>query len=132
MVRLLRELPYVMSNVESQESSIFFRQLGEGYPLVLVHELMATGEMSEPVMGAFAERHRVSSRISGDTDGALVSRVPTLWTGCRRPHELRVMESVGHALSGLTRRSWWNRPSSGFRLTGHFWHPPWGRRMIGL
>ena len=58
MVRLLRELPYVMINAESWESSIFFRQLGEGYPLVLVHELMATGEMSEPVMGAFAERHR--------------------------------------------------------------------------
>src|SRR5919202_750447 len=48
-----------MSDAENRESSIFFRQLGEGYPLVLVHGLMVTGEMFEPVMGAFAERHRV-------------------------------------------------------------------------
>jgi pimeloyl-ACP methyl ester carboxylesterase len=48
-----------MSDVGNRESLIFFRQLGEGCPLVLVHGLMVTGEMFESVMGTFAKRHRV-------------------------------------------------------------------------
>src|SRR5919202_1774757 len=35
------------------------RQLGVGPPLLLIHGLMATGEMFEPVLDDFAEHHRV-------------------------------------------------------------------------
>jgi 3-oxoadipate enol-lactonase len=37
----------------------FVRQFGEGEPLLLVHGLMLSGEMFEPVLDAFARRHRV-------------------------------------------------------------------------
>ena len=38
---------------------VFARQLGVGPPLLLIHGLMVTGEMFEPVLDDFAERHRV-------------------------------------------------------------------------
>ena len=40
-------------------NGLFVRQLGAGPPLLIVHGLMATGEMFEPVLGAFAEHHRL-------------------------------------------------------------------------
>ncbi len=43
----------------SGSSPIFARQLGQGEPLVLLHGLMLSGEMFEPVLGAFARRYRV-------------------------------------------------------------------------
>lgn len=48
-----------MVSIGSSASPIFARQLGEGEPLVLLHGLMLTGEMFEPVLGAFARHHRV-------------------------------------------------------------------------
>src|SRR5215510_5370012 len=38
---------------------IFFRQLGDGIPLLLVHGLMATGAMYEPVLPALANRYHI-------------------------------------------------------------------------
>lgn len=39
--------------------ALFTRQYGEGEPLILVHGLLATGEVFEPVIESFARRHRV-------------------------------------------------------------------------
>jgi 3-oxoadipate enol-lactonase len=38
---------------------LFARQLGAGPPLLLIHGLMVTGEMFDPVLDDFAEHHRV-------------------------------------------------------------------------
>jgi pimeloyl-ACP methyl ester carboxylesterase len=38
---------------------LYFREAGSGPPLLLVHGLMVTGDMFEPVLGAFASKHRV-------------------------------------------------------------------------
>ncbi len=40
-------------------NGLFARQLGAGPPLLLIHGMMVTGEMFEPVLGDLAERHRV-------------------------------------------------------------------------
>jgi 3-oxoadipate enol-lactonase len=44
--------------MESSEL-LYFTERGSGPPLLLVHGLMVTGEMFEPVIGHFATRHRV-------------------------------------------------------------------------
>jgi 3-oxoadipate enol-lactonase len=46
------------SAVESSEL-LYFTEHGSGSPLLLVHGLMVTGEMFEPVVKHFATRHRV-------------------------------------------------------------------------
>lgn len=38
---------------------LYFTECGSGPPLLLVHGLMITGEMFEPVVETFAARHRV-------------------------------------------------------------------------
>src|SRR6266540_4189464 len=38
---------------------IFFTQCGSGSPLLLIHGLMASGEMFEPVVDRFAMQHRL-------------------------------------------------------------------------
>jgi pimeloyl-ACP methyl ester carboxylesterase len=40
-------------------NSLYFNEQGSGPPLLLVHGLMITGEMFEPVLEHFAVRHRV-------------------------------------------------------------------------
>jgi pimeloyl-ACP methyl ester carboxylesterase len=40
-------------------SSLYFTERGSGPPLLLVHGLMVTGDMFEPVIELFATRHRV-------------------------------------------------------------------------
>jgi 3-oxoadipate enol-lactonase len=48
-----------MASSGSSGSLPFVRQFGGGEPLLLVHGLMLTGEMFDPVLDAFARRHRV-------------------------------------------------------------------------
>jgi len=38
---------------------LYYTETGSGPPLLLVHGLMVSGEMFEPVIGHFAARHRV-------------------------------------------------------------------------
>ena len=38
---------------------VYFIERGSGPPLLLIHGLMVTGEMFEPVLASFALRHRV-------------------------------------------------------------------------
>lgn len=48
-----------MSSVSALSGQIYFRERGSGPPLLLVHGLMVTGEMFDPVIDHFAARHRV-------------------------------------------------------------------------
>ncbi|MEU5942218.1 alpha/beta hydrolase [Micromonospora sp. NPDC047548] len=48
-----------MSSARSPSEHIYFTERGSGPPLLLVHGLMVTGEMFEPVIGHFASQHRV-------------------------------------------------------------------------
>lgn len=43
----------------SSPNVLYFAERGSGSPLLLVHGLMITGEMFEPVIGSFAGNHRV-------------------------------------------------------------------------
>lgn len=48
-----------MSPVSRSSEVLYFTERGSGPPLLLVHGLMVTGEMFEPVLEQFATRHRV-------------------------------------------------------------------------
>jgi 3-oxoadipate enol-lactonase len=48
-----------MSSARTPSELPFFTERGSGSPLLLVHGLMVTGEMFEPVIDHFARRHRV-------------------------------------------------------------------------
>src|SRR5512139_2792382 len=48
-----------MSPVLAAAELLYFTERGSGPPLLLVHGLMVTGEMFEPVIEHFATRHRV-------------------------------------------------------------------------
>lgn len=48
-----------MSSARSPSGALHFTDRGSGPPLLLVHGLMVTGEMFEPVTDHFATRHRV-------------------------------------------------------------------------
>ena len=48
-----------MSSTLTSSDLLYFTERGSGPPLLLVHGLMVTGEMFEPVIGHFATRHRV-------------------------------------------------------------------------
>ncbi|MEU9742568.1 alpha/beta hydrolase [Micromonospora chersina] len=48
-----------MSSARSPSEPLYFTERGSGPPLLLVHGLMVTGEMFEPVIEHFANRHRV-------------------------------------------------------------------------
>ena len=48
-----------MSTALSSADLVYFTERGSGPPLLLIHGLMVTGEMFEPVMDYFAARHRV-------------------------------------------------------------------------
>jgi pimeloyl-ACP methyl ester carboxylesterase len=49
----------VMSSAVGPSELLYFTERGSGPPLLLVHGLMVTGEMFEPVIGPLATRHRV-------------------------------------------------------------------------
>jgi pimeloyl-ACP methyl ester carboxylesterase len=48
-----------MSSAQGDQASIAYFERGSGPPLLLVHGLMIAGDMFEPVVGEFVERHRV-------------------------------------------------------------------------
>ncbi len=48
-----------MSSAVASSELLYFSERGSGPPLLLVHGLMVTGEMFEPVIEHFAARHRV-------------------------------------------------------------------------
>jgi len=48
-----------MNSVDASSERLYFRERGSGPPLLLVHGLMVTGEMFEPVIDHLAARHRV-------------------------------------------------------------------------
>src|SRR5256886_9852090 len=48
-----------MSSALTSSDMLYFTDRGSGPPLLLVHGLMVTGEMFEPVVDQFATRHRV-------------------------------------------------------------------------
>ncbi len=48
-----------MGSVRTPPEHLYFTEHGSGPPLLLVHGLMVTGEMFEPVVEHFATRHRV-------------------------------------------------------------------------
>ncbi|MFE9202445.1 alpha/beta fold hydrolase [Micromonospora sp. NPDC007230] len=48
-----------MSSARSPSERLYFTEYGSGSPLLLVHGLMVTGQMFEPVIEHFAARHRV-------------------------------------------------------------------------
>jgi pimeloyl-ACP methyl ester carboxylesterase len=48
-----------MSSAPASSQLLYFTERGSGPPLLLVHGLMVTGEMFEPVTGQLATRHRV-------------------------------------------------------------------------
>jgi len=73
---------------------LFFVERGTGAPLLLVHGLMITGEMFEPVIGHFAARHRV---IVPDLRGAGRSRLlPPPYTAPQVASDLaRLLDHLG-------------------------------------
>jgi pimeloyl-ACP methyl ester carboxylesterase len=48
-----------MSSSVASSELLYFTERGSGPPLLLVHGLMVSGEMFEPVLEHFAARHRV-------------------------------------------------------------------------
>jgi pimeloyl-ACP methyl ester carboxylesterase len=48
-----------VSSSSSYSAPLYFTERGSGPPLLLVHGLMITGEMFEPIIDQFAARHRV-------------------------------------------------------------------------
>ncbi|MER5336655.1 alpha/beta hydrolase [Micromonospora sp. NPDC002717] len=48
-----------MSSARSPSGHLYFTERGSGPPLLLIHGLMVTGEMFEPVIAHLATRHRV-------------------------------------------------------------------------
>src|SRR5512135_960652 len=73
---------------------LYFTERGSGPPLLLVHGLMATGEMFEPVIGHFAGRHRV---IVPDLRGHGRSRgLPPPYTAAQLASDLaRLLDHLG-------------------------------------
>ena len=53
------EREVAMSSAQTSSELLYFTERGSGPPLLLVHGLMVTGEMFEPVTDHFATRHRV-------------------------------------------------------------------------
>jgi pimeloyl-ACP methyl ester carboxylesterase len=77
-----------MSTPSSSSDVLYFTEQGSGPPLLLVHGLMVTGQMFEPVIEHFAARHRVI--------------VPDL-RGHGRSRELPAPHTAGQLASDLSR-----------------------------
>ncbi len=56
---MFTEAEAAMSSAQASSELLYFTERGSGPPLLLVHGLMVTGEMFEPVTEHFATRHRV-------------------------------------------------------------------------
>src|SRR5574341_1209774 len=56
---MINEAEPTMRSALASLDLLYFTEHGSGYPLLLVHGLMVTGEMFEPVIEHLAARHRV-------------------------------------------------------------------------
>lgn len=83
-----------MSPALSPSELLYFAERGSGSPLLLVHGLMVTGEMFEPVLEQLATRHRV---IVPDMRGHGQSRgLPPPYTAAQLASDLaRLLDHLG-------------------------------------
>lgn len=83
-----------MNSAITSSELVYFRERGSGPPLLLVHGLMVTGEMFDPVIEHFATRHRV---IVPDLRGHGRSRgLPPPYTAVQLASDLaRLMDHLG-------------------------------------
>ena len=83
-----------MSSALASSDLLYFTERGSGPPLLLVHGLMVTGEMFEPVIEHFATRHRV---IVPDLRGHGRSRgLPPPYTAAQLASDLsRLLDHLG-------------------------------------
>src|SRR5512133_596346 len=83
-----------MSFAAASSGLLYFTERGSGPPLLLVHGLMVTGEMFEPVTGQLATRHRV---IVPDLRGHGRSRgLPPPYTAAQLASDLsRLLDHLG-------------------------------------
>jgi len=84
----------VMNSALASSELLYFMERGSGPPLLLVHGLMVTGEMFEPVIEHFAIRHRV---IVPDLRGHGRSRgLPPPYTAAQLASDLaRLLDHLG-------------------------------------
>src|SRR5512135_1507995 len=89
-----------MNSAPAPSELLFFTERGSGPPLLLVHGLMVTGEMFEPVMEHFAARHRV---IVPDLRGHGRSRgLPPPYTAAQLASDLaRLLDYLGIATGAV-------------------------------
>ena len=104
---------------------LHFRELGSGPPLLLVHGLLVTGEMFEPVLEPFARRHRV---IVPDLRGHGGSRaLPPPYTVAELARDLaRLLEHLGIASAAVLGYSQGGAVAQQFVLD----HPERCRRLV--
>ena len=83
-----------MTCAGTRSELLYFTERGSGPPLLLVHGLMVTGEMFEPVVDHFATRHRV---IVPDLRGHGRSRgLPSPYTATQLASDLaRLLDHLG-------------------------------------
>jgi 3-oxoadipate enol-lactonase len=83
-----------MSAALEPSELLYFTERGSGPPLLLMHGLMVTGEMSEPVIGHLATRHHV---IVPDLRGHGRSRgLPPPYTAAQLAADLsRLLDHLG-------------------------------------
>jgi len=83
-----------MSSAVASSELLYFTERGSGPPLLLVHGLLVTGEMFEPVIEHFATRHRV---IIPDLRGHGRSRgMPPPYTAAQLASDLsRLLDHLG-------------------------------------
>jgi pimeloyl-ACP methyl ester carboxylesterase len=83
-----------MSSALASPELLYFTERGSGPPLLLVHGLMVTGEMFQPVIGQLATRHRV---IVPDLRGHGRSRgLPPPYTAAQLAGDLlRLLDHLG-------------------------------------
>src|SRR5512135_262850 len=83
-----------MNSAPAPSELLFFTERGSGPPLLLVHGLMVTGEMFQPVIEHYAARHRV---IVPDLRGHGRSRgLPPPYTAAQLASDLsRLLDHLG-------------------------------------
>jgi len=90
----ITEVKAAMNSTPESSELLYFTEGGSGSPLLLVHGLMVTGEMFEPVIEHFATRHRV---IVPDLRGHGRSRgLPPPYTAAQLASDLaRLLDHLG-------------------------------------
>jgi pimeloyl-ACP methyl ester carboxylesterase len=120
-----------MSSGQTSSELLYFTERGSGPPLLLVHGLMVTGEMFEPVTDHFATRHRV---IVPDLRGHGRSRgLPPPYTAARLASDLaHLLDHLGvdsTAVLGYSQGGAIQRHTSGVATTAD--HLNWMQIAVG-